>query len=653
MTTISETQRAAILALCDTVVPRIEHAPDPDGLWARSASDLGVQFGVENALLSMSGDIRAGALHLMDSLAESGFDSASQESREQTLTSLAADPQTRSGISGLVKLVPMLAYGLAEPSTGQNPNWKTLRYPGPLSPPPAAPKTIQPVVPHGESFELEADVVIVGSGAGGGVIAGELSKRGLRVVVTEAGQYRNEGDFDMLEIPAYWQMYWRGGPQTSADQNFTLLAGATLGGGTVINWANCIRLTKRVRDEWAAAGLTDVATDFDRHLDAVAERISITADASDLNPFFERIGAATERLGWHTQIAERNIDTGKYDPASGAYIGFGDQTGAKQSTLNTYLQDAYDNGAAILVGTTIREVLTKDGRAAGVTGVYTDAAGATTPVTVHAQQVVVAAGALESPALLLRSGIGGPAVGQHLRLHPTTGAMAVYDEEVRAFWGPPHSLLVDEFERTREHGFRFEGTQYGPALYASALPFSTAADHKRLVEKLGTGGVYLIRIRDHGAGQVALDANGQAQVTYSVTDPVDIGSLATGLDKLLRLLAQSGAVEIQPLAGMPPWRRGDDLDPYIERLQRLPLGPGGLGLLSAHQMGSCRMGSDPTTSVADPSGQLHDTPGVWIGDASAFPTASGVNPMLPIMALARRTAEAIAEATVASAAHTG
>jgi hypothetical protein len=93
VTTISETQRATILALCDTVVPRIEHAPDPDGLWARSASDLGVQFGVENSLLSMPGDIRAGALHLLDSLAESGFDSAGQESREQTLTSLTSGPK--------------------------------------------------------------------------------------------------------------------------------------------------------------------------------------------------------------------------------------------------------------------------------------------------------------------------------------------------------------------------------------------------------------------------------------------------------------------------------------------------------------------------------------------------------------------------------
>jgi choline dehydrogenase-like flavoprotein len=118
---------------------------------------------------------------------------------------------------------------------------------------------------------------------------------------------------------------------------------------------------------------------------------------------------------------------------------------------------------------------------------------------------------------------------------------------------------------------------------------------------------------------------------------------------LIKLLVEAGATEIQPMGNQPAWRVGDDVPAYLDRLGRVPLGFGGTKLFSAHQMGSCRMGNDPGTSVADPHGQLHDTRGVWIGDASAFPTASGTNPMLSVLALAHRTAEFIAaEARAAS-----
>jgi choline dehydrogenase-like flavoprotein len=102
---------------------------------------------------------------------------------------------------------------------------------------------------------------------------------------------------------------------------------------------------------------------------------------------------------------------------------------------------------------------------------------------------------------------------------------------------------------------------------------------------------------------------------------------------------------VQVLAqGLPTWRYGDDLEAFVARSARIPLRAGGARLFAAHQMGTCRMGADPATSVADVRGELHDTPGVWIGDASAFPTASGTNPMITIMALASRTAEHIAQA---------
>ncbi len=656
---ITDTQRATLRTFCDTVVPSIERDHDPHGLWARSASDLMVPEMAELALAGMAPEVREGLLGLLDGLNAAGFNGQSQASREMTLkiTGLAYGVPAQAGIGGLTKLVLFLAYGAPDPTTGQNPNWAALGYPGPLSAPPQVEKTIRPVTPGSDTFEIEADVAIVGSGSGGGVIAGVLAHHGLQVVVLEAGPYVNEADFHMLEVPALQQTYWRGGPQTSADLNFTLLAGAALGGGSLINWTNCLRLTDLVRKEWADAGLADVATEFDKHLDAVAWRMSVNDECSDLNPLFERLSDAADRLGWHTQIAQRNVDPSKYDPMTAGYTGFGDQSGSKQSTAVTYLQDAYDLGASILVGTTVDKVLVEGGRAAGVVGTWTDpATGRTSAVTVKAPRVVVAAGSLESPAVLLRSGIGGPAVGQNLHLHPTTGAVAIYDTDVKPWWGAPHTLLVDHFEREMEHGFRLEGADYMPGVICQAVPFQSAEQHKAMVEGLGTGGGYLARIRDHGSGQVVIDADGQAQILYSLTDEIDVATMRKAIDSLVRLLVESGAREVQPMGNQPMWRRGDDLDDYLERIARTPLAFGGVMLFSAHQMGSCRMGSDPTTSVADPQGQLHDTPGVWIGDASAFPTASGTNPMMSVWALAHRTAgfiaaDAAATAPVALATH--
>jgi choline dehydrogenase-like flavoprotein len=291
-------------------------------------------------------------------------------------------------------------------------------------------------------------------------------------------------------------------------------------------------------------------------------------------------------------------------------------------------------------------VLTEGGRAAGVEALL-PASGAT--VTVRAPQVVVACGALESPALLLRSGIGGPAVGKNLRLHPTTAALGTYGEDMQAWWGAPQSALFDEFaagEGQDGYGFLIESVQYTTGLAASAIPFTTGEEHKRAFEDFRFGGTFVGLIRDHGSGQVTLDDNGMAMPWYSLTDPVDVATTRRAVEAQIRLHAAAGAHRISVLAtGSPVWHRGeDDLETFIARAQRIPLRAGAMRMFSAHQMGTCRMGADPQTSVAGPHGELHDTPGVWIGDASAFPTSSGTNPMITIMSLAHRTAEHVAAA---------
>ena len=649
-----DAQRMEVLsALCDTIVPSIEHRPDPHGHWARSASGYGVPQGIADAMAMFPPDVRDGLCQLLDALGQQGLTRASQLSREQLLRNVSLGaPDAAAGIAALAGLTLLIHYGAPDPSTGRNPSWDVLGYPGPLSAPPQMPKPLEPIGLGTEDISLEADVVVVGSGAGGGVIAAELAARGASVVIVEAGGYFNEADFNQYELWAWQNLYWRGGPTPSADANVTIQAGSCLGGGTVVNWTNSIRTKPWVREEWAGEhGLADIATDeFDRHLDAVWARLGVNNECCDMNKPHEAMKRGAEALGWSFVITNRNAARDSYDPASAGYMGFGDQTGSKQSTLKTYLPDAVAAGAKIVTGCFVERVLVDGGHAAGVSG-RSLTTGA--QLTVRAPQVVVAAGSLESPGVLLRSGIGGPAVGRYFRLHPCTAVLGSYGEDMEAWWGAPHVGLVDEFAGAEDgYGFLIEGVHYTTGLGGSAIPWRNARQHKQSFEDFRYGATLIGLLRDRGDenGRVVLDAAGMAQPYYALRDPADRATTRTALEAQIRIHAAAGAHQISVLAaGLPLWHRGEDVDAFIARAKRIPLRAGAMSLFAAHQMGTCRMGADPSTSVAGPTGELHDTPGVWIGDASAFPTASGTNPMITIMALAHRTAEHLAAASGAGA----
>lgn len=642
---MNDARRAGLRAICDTVVPAIARADDPTGFWARKATDVGTDEAIIAALAAMPAASRDGLLGLVDGLVAQGIVGASPLSREQILSRTALlGPEAAFGVGALGGLVRLMAYGLPD-ATGQNPFWRQFGYPGPVRAPSRAPKPIRPLVPK-DGQTLNADVVVVGSGSGGGVIAGKLAAAGRKVVVLEAGGYFDEADFNQLELWAYQNMYWRGGPTPAADLNISLMAGTTLGGGSTVNWSNCLRTRDWVREEWAREhGLEGVdGPEFDRHLDAVSARIGVNDACSDFNGPNQRIVDGATRLGWAAGRLPRNADRAAYDPACAGYMGFGDPSGSKLGTMKTYLQDAFDAGADILVRCRADKVLVEGGRAAGVEAAYRDpATGATAKITVRAPQVVVAGGALESPALLLRSGLGGRAVGQYLRLHPCTAITGMYAEDQCAWWGAPMTAAIDEFEHP-DHGYGFliEAPHYSIGTSAALLPFTTAAAHKEAMSQMAHGASTIGLTRDHGHGCITIDANGEAVATYAVTDPIDIATLQQGVEAQVRMHHAAGALKIIALAaGAPSLRWGDDLDAYIAHLKDIPLRFGGFSLFSAHQMGTCRMGKDPATSVANPQGELHGTPGVWIGDASAFPTSSGTNPMLSVMALAHRTAEAM------------
>lgn len=645
MPELTPVQREVLRALVDTAVPALTVEADPTGFWSTPGSATGAHEVVEMFLSTVLPEADfLGIQQLLDGMALLGMQHQKRAAREAILASASAlAPEAKVAVQTLRGAACLFANAIPD-AEGKNPFWAQYGYPGPQVAPPTDEPHITPYVPT-DGEVIETDVVIIGSGAGGGTIAGLVAGGGKDVVVLEAGGATSERDYDQLELNAGATRMYKGGIALTADSNVGLLAGHTLGGGTTINWQNCVRPTAAVLTEWATEhGLTDVADDFDRHLDAVLTRMGANEECSDLNGPHQRMVEGAKALGWSWETATLNVDPAKHNADLAGYTQFGDVTGAKRGTLTTYLRDAYDAGARILTHTTARTVLHDGGRATGVEAVYLDVTtGQTRTVTIHAKQVVVAAGALETPAVLLRSGIGGPATGKHLRLHPSSGMFGVYEEDQKAWWGPPQAAIMDQFRDLGDgYGLIVEGSQYYPGVFAFQLALTNGKAHKQLMSKFARMCDLLFITRDHGGGEVTLDEHGEAIHHYSLDDPRDQEQVRKGLRVLAELHLAAGAQELwlnTPTA--PGFTRGDDLEAWLTGLYAQPFGAGGIAMGSAHQMGSARMGTDPATSVADPTGELHDVKGVWIGDTSAFPTPSGANPMLTCMALSHRTAENI------------
>ena len=649
---LSDTQRQTLEAVCDTFAPAVETETGDAVLrdfLSRTASDLGVPGHIEDLMgKGMTPEQVEGFAGLLDALA--GYDFAAQplEARTQILHQTAdSSAEAKLGVKSLRQLTFLFFYGLPD-ANGQNPNWEVLGFPGPVSPAPspeAAPKTIPLEAVSGEEATLTADACLIGSGAGGGVIAAKLQAEGRSVLVLEMGPYKNEADFNQLELPGMLDMYLGGGLATSEDGSMALLAGSCLGGGTTINYQNCLRTPDAIRREWAEHGVEGIADpDYERHLDAVMERIQANKESTTQNAIHRKMNEAFDALGLPWDVVTRNADPAREDPNVSGFGYVGDQSGAKQGTLKTFLQDAADAGARFVVGAHADRVLTEGGRATGVEATVTHADGSTTRLTVEAPTVVVAGGSIESPALLLRSGIGGPAAGRHMRLHPAGIVLGVYEEPIEGWLGQIQSSVSHAFKEAEgEWGFLLEATYMAPGLFLASYPWEDGRQHKEDAARQFRHLAPFISVsRDHGEADVVLDPHGNAVVRWSLTDETDRRLFVQAQLELCRLHRAAGATEIFTThARKVSWRAGEDFDAFLETVREGPYEANDIAVFSAHQMSSCRMGSDPTGSVADGQGQLHDVQGVWIGDASAFPTASGVNPMVSNMALAHRTAENI------------
>jgi long-chain-alcohol oxidase len=610
---LSQRQLRALAAICDTFAP---------GSAARGAPE---------AILDVVGPRERAQLGPLLSLFALRFPGLSAERREAVLRRWADSrvTQRRTAFQALRK--GALHFDAVLP---ESPVYEANGYPGALGPPAdPPPRAIEPT-PVTADTDLDCDVCVVGSGAGGGTAAAVLAGAGLDVVVLEAGGYYDDADFDGGELDAWRRLYEQGGSSATHDQSVGLLAGACLGGSTVVNYSTSFRTPDEVRAEWGGPFTTDA---YARSLDAVWERLSVNVDHNQVSAREELFRRGLAELGWHCEPMPRNVLG--CDPRECGWCGFGCRRGAKQSTLKTWLPDAHAAGARILVRTRAQRVVVAGGAAQGVEARTTDGH----RVTVRARAVVAAAGAIQTPALLRRSGLQSPQIGRNLRLHPATGVFGFFDEEVRPWEGTMQAIYSDQFrDLDGGYGVKFETAAFHPSLFAAFAPWRSAGQYRELAGRIRDASLVGVLLRDHGVGEVRVGRDGEPVVHYRLT-PEDVAHVRTGLDGAARILEAAGArkvvsahsryVSYEPGSG--------SRERFLADADACGYGAGRCVFFSFHLMGSARMGASPAVSACGPEGEAWEARNLVVADGSTFPTASGVNPMISIEAIAHMNACAL------------
>jgi choline dehydrogenase-like flavoprotein len=483
----------------------------------------------------------------------------------------------------------------------------------------------------------ECDVVIVGSGAGGAVAAATLAEAGLDVIVLEAGESFNRESYPGDPLEAIATLYRDGGLTIAEGRpQIPIPVGRTVGGTTVVNSGTCFRAPQPVLEDWRSRFGIDWAGDLDPHFTEAERFLRVTP----LDP---------ERMGRNGQLAMEGAAAlgasgGPISRNAGSCVQcsscpFGCAIDAKRGMHVSYLPRAIAAGARLRSGVEARNILVEDGRAVGVSCLTTADGPETRPyVTSEARRryvvrarlgTIVAGGALGTPELLLRSGLGGRQAGRNLHIHPACWVGARYAEEVRGWDGVMQSYFVDQWEPQR---ILLEAT-FTPLAFGGGWLQGTGREHQRAMLDFGHIGSIGVHLSDESQGRIRLTNDGSLRASYKLTT-ADADRLTYGIARAAEIHFAAGASEVYPNIA----RAGVLTPNRLAEFEATRFKPSELRLEAFHPMGTARIAAE-AQGVCAPDGSVHGARDLYVADASLFPTSVGVNPMMTVIAFARQIAQ--------------
>jgi choline dehydrogenase-like flavoprotein len=495
---------------------------------------------------------------------------------------------------------------------------------------------------------LTADVLVIGTGAGGGITAELLARAGLRVIMLEEGPLKTSSDFNQLESEAYPTLYQESAARKTNDKAINILQGRCVGGSTTVNWTSSFRTPSETLAFWRDRfGLTDLTDDtLAPYFQQAERRLNVSTWLTPPNENNELLRRGAAQLGIPAAAILRNVK-GCWNLGS---CGMGCPTNAKQSMLLTTVPTALGLGATLVVNTRATRLNIQNGRVTSVSAEYVDKklapsqeSIAKSAIEIKCGHVVVAGGAINSPALLLRSQAPDPhdRLGIRTFLHPVVMSSALMAQRVEGWAGAPQTIYSDHFLGTQAidgpMGYKLEAPPIHPVIFASSIP-GFGEVQSGMLKTFAHQHILLALLRDGFApasagGQVSLRSDGSPSLAYPLNDFVMDGA-RRALLSMAEIQFAGGAKEVLPVH--------EQAQPYTSWAQakaaitQMPMVPLQTRVVSAHVMGGCGMAASPELGVVRPDGVHWQIANLSVHDGSLFPTSIGANPQLSIYGLVNR-----------------